>query len=97
MKMRALESVYDKVNQQDPFDTEVLIQGFGRMSMKQLQRDIGAMLEELHQLSQTGDPQDFRTIKHYLERSTLPAKLNALVNAYDDVAKNNKFKRKFGD
>ncbi len=95
--MRALESVYDKVNQQDPFDTEVLVQGFGRMSMKQLQRDIGAMLEELHQMSQTGDPQDFRTIKYYLERSTLPAKLNALIDAYDDVAKNNKFKRKFGD
>ena len=95
--MRALESVYDKVNQQDPFDTEALVQGFGRMSMKQLQRDIGAMLEELHQMSQTGDPQDFRTIKYYLERSTLPAKLNALIDAYDDVAKNNKFKRKFGD
>lgn len=96
MKMRALESVYNKVNQQDPFDTEVLVQGYGRMSMKQLQRDIGAMLEELHQMSESGDPQDFRTIQYYLERSTLPAKLKALVDAYDDVAKQNKFKRQFG-
>ena len=95
MKMKQLESIYGKVDQNDPLEAEVLIQGYGRLKMSQLQRDISAMLGELHEMSKSNDPYDFRTIQSYLKRSTLNAKLDALVDAYDDVAKNNKFKRKF--
>ena len=38
---------------------------------------------------------DFGTIQSYLKRSTLNAKLDALIDAYDDVAKNTKFRTKF--
>ena len=93
--MKQLEHIYGKVDQNDPLESEVLIQGFGRMKMSSIQRDISEMLGELHQMSKSNDPYDFRTIQSYLKRSTLNAKLDALVDAYDDVAKNNKFKRKF--
>ena len=95
MKMKQLESIYGKVDQNDPLESEVLIQGYGRLKMSQLQRDISAMLGELHEMSKSNDPYDFRTIQSCLKRSTLNAKFDALVDAYDDVAKNNKFKRKF--
>jgi|TARA_Y100000114_G_scaffold114074_1_gene108070 hypothetical protein len=95
MKIKQLESIYGKVDQNDPLESEVLIQGYGRLKMSQLQRDISEMLGELHTMSKSNDPYDFRTIQSYLKRSTLNAKLDALVDAYDDVAKNNKFKRKF--
>ena len=95
MKIKQLESIDGKVDQNDPLESEVLIQGYGRLKMSQLQRDISAMLGELHEMSKSNDPYDFRTIQSYLKRSTLNAKLDALVDAYDDVAKNNKFKRKF--
>ena len=91
--MKQLEHIYGKVDQNDPLESEVLIQGFGRMKMSSIQRDISEMLGELHQMSKSNDPYDFRTIQSYLKRSTLNAKLDALVDAYDDVAKNNKFKR----
>ena len=95
MKMKQLESIYGKVDQNDPLDSEVLIQGYGRLKMSQLQRDISEMLGELHQMSKSNDPYDFRTINSYLKTSTLNAKLKALIDAYDDVAKNTKFRTKF--
>tara|TARA_B100000073_G_scaffold5517_1_gene4715 strand:+ start:2276 stop:2581 length:306 start_codon:yes stop_codon:yes gene_type:complete len=95
MKMKQLEHIYDKVDQNDPLESEVLIQGFGRMKMSSIQRDISEMLGELHQMSKSNDPYDFRTIQSYLKRSTLNAKLDALIDAYDDVAKNTKFRTKF--
>ncbi len=93
--MKQLEHIYDKVDQNDPLESEVLIQGFGRMKMSSIQRDISEMLGELHQMSKSNDPYDFRTIQSYLKRSTLNAKLDALIDAYDDVAKNTKFRTKF--
>ena len=95
MKMKQLEHIYGKVDQNDPLESEVLIQGFGRMKMSSIQKDISAMLGELHEMSKSNDPYDFRTIQSYLKRSTLNAKLNALVDAYDDVAKNTKFRTRF--
>ena len=95
MKMKHLEHIYGKVDQNDPLESEVLIQGFGRMKMSSIQRDISEMLGELHQMSKSNDPYDFRTIQSYLKRSTLNAKLDALIDAYDDVAKNTKFRTKF--
>ena len=84
--MKQLEHIYGKVDQNDPLESEVLIQGYGRLKMSQLQRDISEMLGELHQMS---------TINSYLKTSTLNAKLKALIDAYDDVAKNTKFRTKF--
>ena len=37
MKMKQLESIYGKVDQNDPLESEVLIQGYGRLKMSQLQ------------------------------------------------------------
>ena len=34
----------------------MLIQGYGRLKMSQLQRDISAMLGELHEMSKSNDP-----------------------------------------
>ena len=95
MKMKQLEHIYGKVDQNDPLESEVLVQGYGRLKMSQLQRDVSAMLGELHEMSKSGDPYDFRTISTYLKTSTLNVKLQALIDAYDDVAKNTKFRTKF--
>ena len=58
MKMKQLESIYGKVDQNDPLESEVLIQGFGRMKMSSIQRDISEMLGELHQMSKRNEPYD---------------------------------------
>ena len=84
MKMRRrnkTESLYD-MNKDDPNNPEVLIQGYGRMSMTGLKNMLTKELAELNKFADSGD---WERIHYEMDRGTFMPKLNALVQAMEDL------------
>ena len=76
------ESVY-AMNKEDPNNPEVLIQGYGRMPMDTLKRDIIKGIEEVLRNAE-GD--NWGTVSYAMyENGVLTAKVEALLNAINEL------------
>lgn len=83
LKKKAKESVY-AMNKEDPNNPEVLVQGYGRLRMDQLKRMCTDMLEKLHD---SAESDNWEKVQYELSRGTFMAKLNALIDAFEDLEK----------
>ena len=75
------ESVH-AMNKEDPNNPEVLIQGYGRMSMKGLKANIAQSLAEL---AKKAEDDDWDFIEYAMNNGVFTAKLTALMNAIEDL------------
>ena len=75
------ESIYT-MNKDDPNNPEVLIQGYGRLSMNGLKNMLTKELAELHKFADAGD---WERIHYEMNRGTFMPKLNALVTAMEEL------------
>jgi hypothetical protein len=75
------ESVH-AMNKEDPNNPEVLIQGYGRMSMNTLKASIARMLDEL---AKKAESDDWEFIAYQMENGVFTAKLKALMDAIQEL------------
>lgn len=80
-------------NPDNPMSSEVLVQGYGTMSIETLMRNVMGGVAELAKL-RDGDPQSYRDLQYKLYKNgVFRAKLDALVKALDELQE---IKRKGG-
>lgn len=80
-KKKAKESVY-AMNKDDPNNPEVVVQGYGRLSMNGLKRDVTDMLTGLAEFAERDD---WERVEYEVSKGTFMPKLNALVKALEDL------------
>lgn len=74
-----------KFDPENPMSSEVLIQGYGTMSIKTLMKNVMGDVDKLAGLRDS-DPQSYRNLQHSLYKNgVFRAKLNALVGALDEL------------
>ena len=81
IKKKAKESVY-AMNKDEPNNPEVVVQGYGRLSMNGLKRDVTDMLTGLAEFAERDD---WERVEYEITRGTFMPKLNALVKALEDL------------
>lgn len=81
IKKKAKESVY-AMNKDEPNNPEVVVQGYGRLSMNGLKRDVTDMLTGLAEFAERDD---WERVEYEIKKGTFMPKLTALVKALDDL------------
>ena len=71
------ESGIYKWNKEDPNNPEVLIQGYGRLMLNQIEDSVVRKLEELTKMAKRGD---FEQIQHLLDRDVMQTMMKAIVD-----------------
>ena len=66
----------------DPNNPEVVVQGYGRLSMNGLKRDVTDMLNGLAEFAERDD---WERLEYEISKGTFMPKLNALVKALEDL------------
>ena len=80
------ESLYSRDKENPMTASEVLVPGYGRMSIASLHKTLKDRFEDLaHRLS-TMDPDQARQAQYLVQKSPLPVMLDALVQAYRDLS-----------
>ncbi len=103
-----MRKVLDKLAEapDNPFDTEVGPPSGGTYSITALQSNVARQLMDMAERISTvdfntpADPFDVRQVYKMLYDESNPVfkgKLETLVSAYDKLARQNRYKRKFGD
>lgn len=81
----------------DPMDKEVAVRGYGVLSVGTLQKNLARKFEELAKMANTNDPYQFRQIQYLLNNGVMDAMMEGLIEAYDELAKQTIYRRKFGE
>ena len=81
----------------NPMDKEVAVRGYGVLSVGTLQKSIARKFEELAKMAKTDDPYQFRQIQYLLNNGVMDAMMEGLIEAYDELAKQTIYRRKFGE
>lgn len=81
----------------DPMDKEVAVRGVGVYSLGTLQKNVARKFEELAQRANTMEPSEFRNIQYLLNNGVMEAMMEAIIGAYDELAKQTVYRRKFGE
>ncbi len=103
-----MRKVIDKLREApgSPFDTEVYPPSGGTYDIKSLQSMVARNLMDMAKristadINNPADPFDVRQVYKMLYDESNPVfkgKMETLVQAYDGLAKQNRYKRKFGD
>lgn len=75
------ESIYE-FRPEDPMNPEVLVQGYGRMNLKQLEQVVASDLERMTNRANSGD---WNNLHHALNNTAFQAKLNAIISTYEEL------------
>jgi hypothetical protein len=75
------ESVH-KMNPDDPMNPEVAVSGYGVMNLETLKRAVKRDLDNIMQKAEVGSWDD---VDYLLKKSPLPAKIDAIIQAYKDL------------
>ena len=81
----------------DPMSKEVAVRGVGRYSLGGLQQNLAKKFADLAQRAATGEPSDFRQIQYLLNNGVIDAMMEGVIEAYDDLARQTIYRRKFGE
>lgn len=81
----------------DPMEKEVAVRGYGVLSVGTLQKNLARKFEELAKMANTDDPYQFRQIQYLLNNGVMDAMMEGLIEAYDELAKQTIYRRKFGE
>ena len=81
----------------DPMEKEVQVRGIGVYSLGTLQQNIAGKFADLAKRAATMEPHEFRQIQYLLNNGVMEAMMEGLIAAYDDLAKQTIYRRKFGE
>ncbi len=81
----------------DPMEKEVLVQGIGKFSLGGLQENLAGKFADLAKKAASGDPYQFRQIEYHMNHGVLDAMMKAVIQAYDELAKQTVYRREFGE
>ncbi len=81
-----VESLYTRDPENPMTDSEVLVPGYGRMSIAGLHRTLKNRFDDLGQKLSSMDPDQARQAQYLVKKSPLPVMLDALVQAYRDLS-----------
>jgi hypothetical protein len=75
------ESIYS-MNPEEPMNPEVLIQGYGRLNLKQLEDKVGKMFDELAERARRGD---WEGVQYNLNKGLVQEFIKTINVAYDEL------------
>ena len=81
----------------DPMDKEVAVRGVGVYTLGTLQQNIAGKFADLAKRAATMEPHEFRQIQSLLNNGVLDAMMEGVIEAYDDLARQTVYRRKFGE
>ena len=107
-KSAQMREVIDRLTEdpKDPFETDIWPPSGGTYDIKSLQSMVARQLKELAEsiatadIDKPADPFYMRRVYKILYNKDNPvfqSKLETLVEAYDDLARQNRYKKQFGD
>lgn len=85
-KRKMMESLYS-IDKEDIMNSEVLVQGVGRYSVKGLMQNISAKLDDLSKEASEMTPYNYKNIKAKIDSGILTTMLNSLTDAFNDLEK----------
>tara|TARA_B110000444_G_C18734186_1_gene544780 strand:+ start:429 stop:725 length:297 start_codon:yes stop_codon:yes gene_type:complete len=81
MRVDQLESIYAK-NRDEPMNPEVLIQGYGRLNLKQIEAKVVSMFKEIAQMGENGD---WESVEYNLNKGLVQAFIKAINETYEEL------------
>tara|TARA_R110001606_G_scaffold395242_1_gene567237 strand:- start:136 stop:432 length:297 start_codon:yes stop_codon:yes gene_type:complete len=81
MNLNQLESIYAR-NKENQMDPEVLIQGYGRLQLSQLEAKVVRMFSELAKTAESGN---WESVEHNLNKGLIQAMLKAISDTYTEL------------
>jgi len=81
MRADQLESIYAK-NRDEPMNPEVLIQGYGRLNLKQVEAKVVSMFKEIAQMSENGD---WENVEYNLNKGLVQTFIKAINETYEEL------------
>ena len=81
MRVDQLESIYAK-NRDEPMNPEVLIQGYGRLNLKQVEAKVVSMFKEIAQMGENGD---WENVEYNLNKGLVQAFIKAINETYEEL------------
>ena len=79
------EAIISAMNKEDPMNPEVLIRGFGRLSLNQIEDSVTGKLKDLAKRSERRNPMEWDQIGRLLDESTLQPMVQAINDTYDEL------------
>lgn len=79
------EAIISAMNKEDPNNPEVLIRGFGRLMLNQIEDSVTGKLKDLAKRSERRSPMEWEQIGKLLDTSTLKPMVEAINNTYDEL------------
>jgi hypothetical protein len=81
MRVDQLESIYAK-NRDEPMNPEVLIQGYGRLNLKQVEAKVVSMFKEIAQMGENGD---WENVEYNLNKGLVQTFIKAINETYEEL------------
>ena len=81
MRVDQLESIYAK-NRDEPMNPEVLIQGYGRLNLKQIEAKVVSMFKEIAQMGENGD---WESVEYNLNKGLVQTFIKAINETYEEL------------
>jgi hypothetical protein len=81
MRVDQLESIYAK-NRDEPMNPEVLIQGYGRLNLKQVEAKVVSMFKEIAQMGENGD---WENVEYNLNKGLVQAFIKSINETYEEL------------
>jgi hypothetical protein len=81
MRVDQLESIYAK-NRDEPMNPEVLIQGYGRLNLKQVEAKVVSMFKEIAQMSENGD---WENVEYNRNKGLVQTFIKAINETYEEL------------
>ena len=81
MRVDQLESIYAK-NRDEPMNPEVLIQGYGRLNLKQIEAKVVSMFKEIAQMGENGD---WENVEYNLNKGLVQTFIKAINETYEEL------------
>jgi hypothetical protein len=75
------ESIYE-MDPNEPNNPEVLVQGYGRLKLKQIEAKVAKMFAELAERSNRGD---WESVQYDLNKGLVQVLLKAISDTYDEL------------
>ena len=81
MNLKQLESIYSR-NKDNQMDPEVLIQGYGRMQLSQLEAKVVRMFNEIAKTAESGN---WDSVEHNINKGLIQTLIEAITTTYKEL------------
>lgn len=82
MKINEIHESIHQMNPEEPMNPEVLVQGYGRLNLKQLEQKVSRMFEELAVRASRGD---WEGVQYNLNKGLVQEFIKTINTTYDEL------------